>query len=226
MLEPLTMPLSHHRSDDAVLVRRAQEDDPRAFDELVRRYQDRVYRLCCGILRHEDDAAEALQDAFLSAYRGLKGFKAESSFSTWLYRIATNASLMKYRRRREGHVSLEQSQGSDGETEPMQLPDRSAQPLESLLAAESREVMAESIRRLPEELRTVFVLRELEGLSNLEVGEALELSVPAVKSRLHRGRRFLRERMAGYFDDRPARRSPRPAARVSGWPLETAGQSA
>jgi RNA polymerase sigma-70 factor, ECF subfamily len=226
VLLSMTMPLSHRRSDDAVLVRRAQEDDPRAFDELARRYQDRVYRLCCGILRHEDDAAEALQDAFLSAYRGLKSFKAESTFSTWLYRIATNASLMKYRRRRDNHVSLDQSQGADEEAEPMQLPDRSAQPLESLLAAESREVMAESIRRLPEELRAVFVLRDLEGLSNNEVGEALRLSVPAVKSRLHRGRRFLRDHMAGYFDDRPTRRSPGRAAQASGWPMETAGQSA
>ncbi len=92
--------------EDAQLVVMAQAGDTRAFDELVRRYRDRVYRLSYKILRHEEDAAESLQDAFLSAFRGLKNFKAESTFSTWLYRIATNASLMKYRKRRDNHVSL------------------------------------------------------------------------------------------------------------------------
>jgi RNA polymerase sigma-70 factor (ECF subfamily) len=90
---------------DAELVEITNAGDTRGFDELVRRYRDRVYRLCTKILRHEDDAAEALQDAFLSAYRGLPRFKNESTFSTWLYRIATNASLMKLRRRRPGHIS-------------------------------------------------------------------------------------------------------------------------
>src|SRR5206468_10691517 len=110
---------------DAELVELTRNGDNRGFDELVRRYRDRVYRLATKILRHEDDAAEALQDAFLSAYRGLTNFKSESTFSTWLYRIATNASLMKLRRRRDGHVSYEQSQGSDSEAEPLAIPDGS-----------------------------------------------------------------------------------------------------
>lgn len=187
---------------DEELVRFAQGGENRAFDELVRRYQDKVYRLSYKILRHEDDAAEALQDAFLSAYRGLRNFKAESTFSTWLYRIATNASLMKYRKRRDGHVSLDQSQSASEETEPLQIADWAAQPPEDLLTAETRQVMAEGIERLPEELRTVFVLRDIEELSNAEVAEILNLSVAAVKSRLHRGRIQLRERLNRYFNDR------------------------
>jgi RNA polymerase sigma-70 factor (ECF subfamily) len=183
-------------------VRVAQAGDNRAFDELVRRYQDKVYRLSYKILRHEDDAAEALQDAFLSAYRGLKNFKVESTFSTWLYRIATNASLMKYRKRRGDHVSIEQSQSQNEEAEPMQLRDWSALPLEELLTAETREVMEEGIARLPIELRTVFVLRDGEGRSNAEVADYLGLSVAAVKSRLHRARIALRERLNRYFSDR------------------------
>ena len=194
------MAAPYHESEDAALVRFAQDDDSRAFDELVRRYRNRVYQLSYKILHHEQDASEALQDAFLSAFRGLKKFKAESSFSTWLYRIVTNASLMKYRRRRDNHVSLDQPQNQNDETEPMQLPDWSAQPLEEMLTAETREVMKDGIQRLSAELRTVFVLRDLEGLSNAEVGAILKLSVPAVNSRLHRGRLFLRDWMTRYFD--------------------------
>lgn len=193
-------------TNDEDLVRQTQAGDNRAFDELVRRYQDKVYRLSYKILRHEEDAAEALQDAFLSAYRGLKGFKVQSTFSTWLYRIATNASLMKYRKRRSLHVSLEQSQSSDEDAETMQVPDWSTQPLDALLDTETREVMEEGIEKLPTELRTVFVLRDVEGLSNAEVAEVLELTVAAVKSRLHRARIALRDRLNRYFAGRMTRR--------------------
>lgn len=196
---------------DAALVTAAQGGLTRAFDELVRRYQDRVFRLCFKILRNEDDAGEALQDAFLSAFKGLRNFKAESTFSTWLYRIATNASLMKVRRRREGHVSLEQSQTPDGTGEPLAIPDWSAQPLEELLDGETRAVMQEGVDRLSEELRVVFVLRDVQELSNAEVAEVLKLSVPAVKSRLHRARLQLRDHLNRYFSGRLQRRDrPRP----------------
>ena len=191
---------------DEALVKIAQAGDNRAFDELVKRYQDKVYRLAYKILRHEEDAAEALQDAFLSAFRGLPKFKVESTFSTWLYRIATNASLMKYRKRREGHVSLEQSQSGEGDAEPMQVPDWSTQPLKDLLDSETREVMEEGIQRLPEELRTVFVLRDIQELSNSEVAEILGLTVAAVKSRLHRARIALRDRLNRYFADKMTRK--------------------
>ena len=191
---------------DEALVRLAQDGDTRAFDELVVRYRDKVYRLSFKILRNEDDAAEALQDAFTSAFRGLKNFKAESTFSTWLYRVATNASLMKYRKRRDDHLSLEQSQNPQRDAEPLAIPDWSQQPLEELLDSETREVMEEGLRRLPEELRTVFILRDEDGHSNAEVAEMLDLSVPAVKSRLHRARMALRDRLDRYFRDRMTRK--------------------
>jgi len=192
----------HHDLPDAELVILGQGGDTRAFDELVRRYQDKVYRLSYKILRHEDDASEALQDAFLSAFRGLKNFKAESTFSTWLYRIATNAALMKYRKRREGHVSIEQSQSTNEDAEALQLPDWSTQPLDELLDAETNEIMAEGINKLPDELRTVFVLRDIQEKSNAEVAEELGLTVAAVKSRLHRARITLRDRLHRYFTDK------------------------
>ena len=196
----------YRRRQDEDLVRIAQAGENRAFDELIRRYKDKVYRLAYKILRHEEDAAETLQDAFLSAFRGLKNFKAESTFSTWLYRVATNAALMKYRKRRDHHVSLEQSQSPYGDAEPLALPDWSAEPLEELLDAETREVMEEGIGRLPDDLRTVFVLRDVEGLSNAEVAQVLDISVAAVKSRLHRARIGLRDRLNRYFKDKMTRR--------------------
>jgi len=191
---------------DGDLVCLAQSGDTRAFDELVRRYREEVYRLCFKFLRNEDDAAEALQDAFLSAFRGLKNFKAESTFSTWLYRIATNASLMKYRKRRDNLVSLEQSQSTNEGAPALQIPDWSKQPLEDLLDAETRQVMEEGKALLPEDQRTVFVMRDEDGLSNAEVAEILSLSVAAVKSRLHRARLDLRDRLNRYFADRLIRR--------------------
>jgi RNA polymerase sigma-70 factor (ECF subfamily) len=200
------MSVDYGALNDAELVDRTKAGDNRGFDELVRRYRDRVFRLSTKILRHEDDAAEALQDAFLSAYRGLKNFKAESTFSTWLYRVATNASLMKYRKRRDDHVSLEQSQSYQQDAEPLAIPDWSQQPLEELLDSETREVMEEGLRRLPEDLRTVFILRDEEGHSNAEVAEILDLSVAAVKSRLHRARIVLRDRLDRYFKDRMNRK--------------------
>jgi RNA polymerase sigma-70 factor (ECF subfamily) len=204
------MAVPYLQREDAVLVRLAQGEDTRAFDELVRRYQDKVYRLAYKVLRHEHDAAEALQDTFLSAYRGLRNFGEESTFSTWLYRIATNASLMKCRRRRDNHFSLDGSQGLPEEAEPRQLRDWSAQPPERLLTAETREVMREGIQRLNEGARMVFLLRDIEGLWNAEAGAILELSVPAVKSRPHRARLFLRDWMTRYFEDQAVRRPSKP----------------
>ncbi|HTR96447.1 MAG TPA: sigma-70 family RNA polymerase sigma factor [Candidatus Acidoferrales bacterium] len=198
-----------HERPDAELVTLAQGGETRAFDELVRRYQDKVFRLCFKILRHEEDAAEALQDAFLSAYRGLKNFKAESTFSTWLYRIATNAALMKYRRRRDGHISYEQSQSSNEDAEPLAIPDWSTQPLDELLDAETREILGHEVERLPANEREVFVLRDIMEQSNDEVAKELGLTVAAVKSRLHRARVHLRDRVNRYFREKLSRK-PKP----------------
>ena len=192
----------HADREDAELVELTLTGDNRAFDELVVRYRDRVYRLCMKILRHDDDAAEALQDAFLSAYRGLRNFMRESRFSTWLYRIDTNASLMKLRRRREGHVSYEQSQGGYEDAEPMAIPDWSSQPLDELLDAETRELLEREVQHLPANEREVFVLRDIMEQSNADVATELGLTVAAVKSRLHRARLHLRDRMNRHFRDR------------------------
>jgi RNA polymerase sigma-70 factor, ECF subfamily len=190
--------------DDRVLVTRAQAGDTTAFDELVNRYADKVHRLTYKVLRHEEDAADALQDAFLSAYRNLPRFKGESTFSTWLYRVAMNAALMRLRKRREGMVSLEQPGDREGVRAPLQIADWARTPAEDLLNAELREALQRAVDALPEDLAKVFVLREWEGNSNAEVAEILEISIPAVKSRLHRARVALRDFLNRYFAERAA----------------------
>jgi RNA polymerase sigma-70 factor (ECF subfamily) len=200
------MTMAHATLPDTELVDLARVGDARAFDELVRRYQDRVFRLCFKILRHEEDAMEASQDAFLSAFRGLPRFKADSTFSTWLYRVATNAALMKYRKRRAGHVSYEQSQSSLEDLEPLAIADWSQQPLDQLLDAETREILNREMDRLPENEREVFVLRDIMEQSNEEVAKELGITIAAVKSRLHRARVHLRDRVNRYFREKLTRK--------------------
>ena len=200
------MTSTYSDTPDTELVRMAQSGTTAAFDELVRRYQDRVFRLCIKILRNEDDAAEAMQDAFFMAYRGIGKFKSESTFSTWLYRVATNAALMKYRKRRDGHVSFEQSQSANPDAEPMAIADWTKQPLEDLLDTETREILSSELELLPENERTVFLLRDVMEQSNDQVATELGLTVAAVKSRLHRARIHLRDRLNRHFKDKLSRK--------------------
>lgn len=185
-------------SDDE-LVRRAQKGNLVAFEELVRRYERKVYNITYRLLGNEEDATEALQDTFLRAYRFLKRFRFKSNFYTWLYRIATNVSLTRLRRRKKlDTVSLD---APVKETEELMLdiPDDHHTPEEIFRQKMFKERLQEAVASLPEDYRTVVVLRDLEGLSNEEVSKVLKLSIPAVKSRLHRGRLALRERLAKYL---------------------------
>jgi RNA polymerase sigma-70 factor (ECF subfamily) len=188
-------------ADDSVLVERAQAGDSSAFDELARRYAGRVFHLTRRILGDADEAEDALQETFLSAYRGLPRFKREAKFSTWIFRIATNAALMRLRKRRPDTVSLDAPPASDGEGDPapMELRDWSATPDQELANAETRAAMDEAIAALPPELAAVFLLRDIEGMSNEEAAEATGLSLAAAKSRIHRARLFLRDRLTRHF---------------------------
>ncbi len=184
---------------DETLVRRAQEGDSAAFDELVRRYTQIVYRVLYKILRHEEDTQDALQDTFVSAYRALPRFRQDARFSTWIYRIATNAALMKARARRTNLVSLD-APSEDGEVQgAWDLPDWSATPDEELLTDETRRVMEAAIQALPAEQRAAFVLHDIQDLSSAETAAAMGITVSAVNSRLHRARVQLRDRIGRYL---------------------------
>jgi len=192
--------------DDTSLVARAQKGDTQAFDVLAQRYADRVHRLTFKVLRQEEDAEDALQEAFLSAYRNLGKFKGDSAFSTWLYRVAMNAALMRLRKRREGMVSIEEPRNRDESQVTLQLADWGRTPIEEMLNDERRDELNHAVDTLDDDLAQVFLLREVEGLSNSEAAEILGLSVPAVKSRLHRARVQLRDVLNRYLAGRPGAR--------------------
>jgi len=188
---------------DQALIDKINAGDFQAFEALVNRYESKVYRLAMRMLRHQQDAEDALQESFLQVYRGLKSFEGRSNFSTWLFRLATNVCLMKIRHRGTeptGMVPLEDFLPQHEEGNQPSLQEWPEKPEEILLTKESREKMMEALDQLPADYRAVFVLRDIEGFSNAEAGEALGISVAAVKSRLHRARIALRGMLAEYFE--------------------------
>ncbi|MCL4509666.1 MAG: sigma-70 family RNA polymerase sigma factor [Bacteroidetes bacterium] len=185
--------------DDTKLIEASKAGDKRAFGKLVKKYEQLVYSFSFKICRDKDKADEVLQETFVNAYRGLKSFSGNSKFSTWLYRIVTNNCLMMHRKEsREPVVSLDEANLFHG-TDELQIPHWGETPQDSVLNKELKEILDEAIQKLPLDYRIVFVMRDVEGLSTEEVGKALKLSVPAVKSRLHRARLFLREELNPYF---------------------------
>ena len=191
---------------DEQLVERAQGGESAAFDELARRYENIVYRILYKILRHDEDTQDALQDTFVSAYRALPRFRKDSKFSTWIYRIATNAALMKARSRKTNLVSLDHPTEDEDARGAWDLVDGSATPDQDILSDETRRVMEDAIQALPPEQRVAFVLHDIQELSSAQTAEAMGITVSAVNSRLHRARVFLRDRIGRYV------RNPEPVA--------------
>ncbi len=193
-------------ASEHALVQAAQRGDKRAFAQLVERYEPRVYNLARKLLRDPQDAEDVLQETFLSVYRHLDDFHGDASFSTWLYRIATNASLMKLRGRKEPPLSLDAPVALEGDDAlPREIVDWGVTPEEALLSRETRAQMDAAVAALPETLRAVFVLRDIEGLSVQETADVLGISAPNVKTRLHRARLMLRESLSAYFKGRGLR---------------------
>lgn len=187
---------------DEILVKKSQKGDYPSFEELVKRYEKKTYNLAYRIMGNKEDASDVLQETFLQAFKKLAGFKGKAKFSTWLYRIAVNICLMRKRKRKKMEiVSLDVPILTKKEDEIKRelRDDWSESPLATLENKEVKKTLSEAIDLLPEEYRTVFLLRGLNGMSNEEVAEVLKISLPAVKSRLHRARLFLRDRLSQYF---------------------------
>lgn len=191
------------RLEDALLVARSRGGDLDAFDALVRRYQDRIYNLIYRMVGDEDLARDAVQDVFVKAFRSLAGFRGESGFYTWVYRIALNTAASERRKRagpRGRVVSLDavrrNAEGGTGGFEP------EASVVDPSSAASSREVdrlVQAAIDELEEDFRVIVVLRDIEGLDYDRIGEILGLPRGTVKSRLHRARQALRARLQPVF---------------------------
>lgn len=187
-------------SSELALVQAAKKGDLEAFSDLVKRYDRNIFRIAQHITHNEDDAQDVVQEAFLKAYQNLEQFQGNSKFYTWLVRIAVNEALMKLRRRRSDKtVSLDEDVVTDEGTMPREVADWSPNPEQLYGQSELGDILKKTIQGLPPGFRTVFVLRDVEGLSTEETAEMLGLSVPAVKSRLLRARLQLRERLAKYF---------------------------
>ena len=188
---------------DAELVQSLRDAEPRAADELVDAYGERIYRLAVQITGLREDAEEVAQDALWTAVRKIDMFKGDAAFGSWLYRITANAAYQKLRARkgRQHELPWEQLLPALDEEgrhfEPMD--DWSPRVDEHALQGELREVLTTAIEGLPPDYRTAFVMHDMEGLSNPEITETLGISLPAVKSRVHRSRLFLRQHLADYM---------------------------
>lgn len=175
--------------EDSEVVRRVRAGETALFEVLMRRHDQRVYRTVRSILRDEDEAEDAMQQAWLQAYLHLGEFEGTAAFSTWLVRIAANEALQRVRRR--GHLVRV---ADDPEEETMDP--RAEDPEDRAAAHEATRMIERAVDRLPSHYRTVFMLRDVEGLSTADTAAALGIGEEAAKVRLHRARGLLREMLA------------------------------
>jgi RNA polymerase sigma-70 factor (ECF subfamily) len=186
--------------DESLDLAALRRGDAAAFRQLVETYSPRIYNLALKMLGDPDLAEDILQETFVNAYRAIDRFEGRSHISTWLYRIAHNAVLMRLRK--EQRLPDLKSLEDDVDLDVLSAPDRwDDAPERRLLQAELLGKMDEALGNLSEALRVVFVLRDIDGLSTAETAEVLDLSETAVKSRLHRARLALREQLAPYLQD-------------------------
>ncbi len=180
---------AHHEERESYLVERLKSGEEKAYAEMVQEYSSHLRRIATNVLGDPDEAEEVVQETFLSAYKGLKDFRRESSLRTWLYRIALNASLMRLRKKIRS-VSLER----DLQEERLSAED-TTEPEDALIKAERSVVLMEAVEKLPESLRVVVLLRDIGGLSNIEAAKILGISPGAFRVRLHRAHQKLQEEL-------------------------------
>src|SRR5437667_1205344 len=213
-------------SDDLDLVHATQNGDVSAFEQLVGRYDRKLLRIAQHVTHNREDSQDAVQEAFLTAFQHLGDFREDSQFSTWLIRITVNQALMKLRKRRTTkEVTLDEDFQADGDMLPREVTDWAPNPEELYRASELRDILIKTLKELRPILRTVFVLRDIEGLSIHQTADVLDLSPAAVKARLWRARLQLRELLNEYFSKHkerarvPVRLETGPA--LQGWvPLQ------
>ena len=190
-------------SNDLDLVHASKNGDVAAFEQLVKRYDRKLLRIAHSVTHNREDSQDAVQEAFLKAFQNLDQFREDAQFSTWLIRITLNQSLMKLRKQRTTReISLDEDFQAAGDMLPMDVTDWSPNPEQLYWASELRDILIKTLEELRPILRTVFVLRDIEGLSIHQTAEVLNLTHAAVKARLWRVRLQLRESLSKYFSER------------------------
>jgi RNA polymerase sigma-70 factor (ECF subfamily) len=187
------------RDDEAQLVSAAKGGDVSAFEELVNRYERKIFRLGMNITQNREDAEDVMQDAFLKSYQNLDRFQGDSRFYTWLVRIAVNEALMKLRKRRPNQVSLDEPLTDGDDPVFREIEDWGPSPEKKFAQTELNEILTQVIGDLDPIFRVVFTLRDIEEISTEETAQILGISVAAVKSRLLRARLKLRQKLNKYF---------------------------
>jgi len=191
------------KSKSAIDIEALRAGDKEAFAQLVETYSGSIYRMAKKMLQNPQDAEDVLQETFIKAYRNIENFRGDSNILTWLYRIATNEALMTLRRRKLQIYSMDETADDHREFErPKEIEDWCCLPEDELMSSEARAYLDASIKALPNALRIVFVLRDIEGLSTRQTAEILDLTENAVKTRLSRARMRLREMLSTYYGER------------------------
>ena len=190
-------------NDDMDLVHACKNGDVAAFEQLVKRYDRKLFRIAQSVTHNREDSQDAVQEAFLKAYQHLAHFREACLFSTWLIRITVNQSLMKLRKQRSiKEMSLDDDfENDEGNFLPNEVTDWSPNPEQLCWASELKSILVEALKDLEPVSRTVFVLRDIEGLSIDQTAEVLNMSNSAIKARLWRVRLQLRERLSEHFSE-------------------------
>ena len=187
---------------DVEVVNQFKAGDALAFEEIISRYESKVMSLALRFTRNQEDAEEVMQDVFTTVYRKIEGFRGQSAFSSWLYRIVVNAAYMKLRKRKQNQTVAMDDLSPAIKQYCVDRDTFSGTYSQNVAVShEMQAVIQNAVNRLPDQYRAVFVLRDVDGLSNQETGEILNLSIPAVKSRLHRSRIMLRKKLQRYYED-------------------------
>ncbi len=187
-------------SEESELVTQARTGDAKAFNDLINKYERKIFRLAQHITQNREDAEDVLQETFLKAYEHLDQFQGNSKFYTWIVRIAVNQALMKLRKRKSDRtVSMDEGIDTGEDIVVREIAAWDEDPEQRYSRDEINDILSQAVDSLAPAYRTVFVLRDVEELSTEETAEALDLSVPAVKSRLLRARLQLRDKLTKFF---------------------------
>ena len=200
----MSPPLSNKKREEKALLEKCRKGDLEAFDRLIRENQDLVYNVAFKLLGNEDDAFDLSQEVFLTFFRKIKSFRAESALSTWLYRVTVNRARnfrkTKHKKRESRTASIDQPvPGYEEENLTLQLENHNPGPDKISADRQSLDILREKIRELPHEFAEVIVLRFNEHMSYDEIADVLECSLGTVKSRINRARKLLREKMEPFL---------------------------